>query len=397
MMEGMDREFARLLERLPDFQGGAREMAEILLTNLVMVSEIPAPTFDEEGRVAFLLERFNEYQLQNCSTDEAGNALAILPGRTGERTILVVAHMDTVFTESDDHTVAIEPGTVTGAGIGDNSLGVAAVATLPILLERLGIELNSDVILMGSARSLGKGDIEGIRFFLNNKSLHVAAGICVEGVKLGRLSYASIGMLRGEILYRVPEQYDWTRFGAGGAIVNINDVVNRILEIPLPRRPRTSIVFNNIEGGASFNTVPRLARLGFEIRSDSGEIVSRLGDTIADITAEVSSQTGAEVDFNVLARREPGGIAFSHPMAAQARSLIKALGVSPRISPSTSELSAFIDRGIPAVTIGLTQGEHYNEPNERLDIEPMYLGLAQLVGMLVAIDGGFGDEPQRLA
>lgn len=388
----MYQDFARLVDRLPDFQAGARDLSEILLTNLVIVSEIPSPTFGEQRRVGFLLDRFNEYQLQNCSTDEAGNALGILPGSSGDRNILVVAHMDTAFPEKIDHTVTIDPGAVSGAGIGDNSLGLASLVTLPIILERLGIQLRSDVILMGSARSLGRGDLEGIRFFLDNKNVPIASGICLEGVKLGRLSYASIGMLRGEIHYRVPEEYDWTRFGAGGAIVNMNDVVNRILEIPLPRRPRTSIVLNNIEAGASFNTIPRQAMLQFEIRSESGEIVRRLGNQISDIAAETSSQTGAEVDFNVLARREPGGIGFSHPLAAHSRSIIKALGINPRISPSTSELSAFIDQKIPAITIGLTQGEHYNEEQERLEIEPVYLGLAQLVGMLVAIDGGFTDE-----
>lgn len=390
----MNRDFTDLLEKLPEFQEKARDLSEILLSNLVMISEIPSPTFGESHRTGFLMERFNEYELLNCSTDEAGNALGIIPGKTGERNILIVAHLDTIFPSKTDHTVTVEPGVVTGTGVGDDSLGLAALTTLPILLSHLGIELNSNVVLMGSAKSLGHGDLEGIRFFLNNKNMVINSGICVEGVKLGRLSYSSIGMLRGEMHYLVPEEYDWTRFGAGGAIVNMNDVINRILEIPLPRRPRTSIVLNRMEAGASFNTIPRHAELQFEIRSESGEIVRRLGDQIADIGAEISSQTGADVEYKVLARREPGGIAFSHPLANHARSIIKALGVHPRISPSTSELSAFIDHGIPAVTIGLTQGEHHNEEKERLEIEPIFLGIAQLVGLLIAIDGGFTNEAE---
>jgi len=388
----MNRDFTSLLEKLPEYQEKARDLSEILLSNLVMLSEIPSPTFSETRRTAFLTERFNEYDLINCSTDEAGNALGIIPGKTGERNILIVAHLDTVFPEKVDHTVTVEPGVVSGPGLGDDSLGLAALATLPILLQHLGIELDSNVVLMGTAKSLGRGDLEGIRFFLNNKNMSITSGICVEGVKLGRLSYNSIGMLRGEMHYVVPEEYDWTRFGAGGAIVNINDVINRILEIPLPRRPRTTIVLNRLEAGASFNSIPRHAELQFEIRSESGEVVRKLGDQIADIGAEISSETGADVEFKVLARREPGGIAFSHPLASHARSIIKALGVHPRISPSTSELSAFIAHGIPAVTIGLTQGENHDEINERLEIEPVFLGIAQLVGLLVAIDGGFTNE-----
>ncbi|MFW6215221.1 MAG: M20/M25/M40 family metallo-hydrolase [Alkalispirochaetaceae bacterium] len=391
-MARMHREFGSVLSAIPGYQERIRELNEILLTNLVMVSEIPAPTFGEQHRREFLMERFNEYDLQNTSTDEAGNALGILPGVSGERNILMVAHMDTIFLEKVDHTVQIEPGYISGAGIGDDSLGVAALVTLPLILRHLDIQLESNLILMGSARSLGKGDIEGIRFFLNNKELSVDYGICLEGYQLGRLSYASIGMLRGEITYSVPEEYDWTRFGAGGAIVNINEVINRILEIPLPRRPRTSIVLNSLESGASFSTIPTQAKLQFEIRSESGQIVEDLGNEIADICAEVSSQTGAAVLFHVLARRQPGGISFSHPLAAYAREILKQLNVHPRISPSTSELSAFIDNQIPAVTIGLTKGERYSEPGERLEIEPINLGLAQLLGLILTIDRGYCDE-----
>lgn len=377
-----------LLERLPRFEPQLSELSEILLANLVMIAETPAPTFHEEQRVQFLLQRFDEYDLQNCSTDEAGNALGILPGTVGDRNIMVVGHMDTAFSAQVDHTVTIEPGYVSGVGIGDDSLGVATVATLPLILKQLGIELSANLVLMGSARSLGRGDIEGIRFFLNNKEMSISSGICVEGVKLGRLSYSSIGMLRGEIEYEVPEEYDWTRFGAGGAIVNMNDIINRILEIPLPRRPRSTIVFNSIESGASFNTIPTRASLQFEVRSESSDTVHKLGETIDNIVAEVSSQTGAEVTFETLASREPGGLSFAHPLADGARRLLKGLGINPRITPSTSELSAFIDRGIPAVTIGITDGENLNEENERIEFEPISAGLQQLLGLILALDAG---------
>lgn len=381
-----------LLSEIARYDEQVRGLLEVILTDLVMIAEIPAPTFFEANRASFLLERFNEYQLQNVSTDETGNALGILPGSEGSRNILVVAHMDTVFPDTVDHTVTIQPDYVAGVGVGDDSLGLAVVGTLPVILERLNIRLESNLILMGSARSLGKGNIEGIRFFLNNKEIQVDAGLCVEGVKLGRLSYSSIGMFRGEIVYRVPEEYDWTRFGAAGAIVNINEVINHILEIPIPRRPRTTIVLNSIEGGASFNTAPTQAVLQFEVRSESGDMVRRLEGEIGNIAAEVSSRTGADVEFAIFARREPGGLSFGHPLAAHARSILDSLGVAPRISPSTSELSAFIDKRIPAVTVGLTEGESLNEEDERIDIGRLSKGVAQLLGLIVAIDRGQCDE-----
>jgi tripeptide aminopeptidase len=368
------------------------ELSEIMLANLVMIAEIPAPTFSEQRRMEFVLERLNEYQLLNCSTDEVGNGLGILPGEVGQRNILLVAHLDTSFPDKMDHMVTIEPGYVSGLGIGDNSLGVAAVVTLPLILKELGIKLDSNLIVMGTSRSLGRGDIAGIRFFLQNTDTPISAGICVEGVKLGRLSYASIGMFRGEIRYDVPEEYDWTRFGAGGAIVNMNEVINHIFEIPLPRRPRTTIVLNSIESGAGFNSTPTRATLQFEARSESGSMVHELGETIGDIAAEVSSHTGAEVSMEIIARRQPGGIRFSHPLAVSARQILKHLGVNPRIRPSTSELSAFINGGIPAVTIGLSDGENLNLEGERIQIDPITTGLQQLLGLILAVDKGHCDE-----
>jgi acetylornithine deacetylase/succinyl-diaminopimelate desuccinylase-like protein len=388
----MDTSFDGLLSSLSGLHERLNPLTELMLANTVMIAETPAPTFSEGERMKFLLERFNEYHLQNCSTDERGNALGILPGKQGERNILIVAHMDTVFDEGSDHTVSINPEHMVGLGVGDDSLGVAAVATLPLILQELDIQLDSNLILMGSAQSLGRGNIEGIRFFLDHTDVPISSGVCVEGVRLGRLSYASIGMLRGEIRYDLPEEYDWTRFGAGGAIVNMNEVINRVLEIPLPRRPRSTIVFNSIESGASFNTIPTRGSLQFEVRSESGAIVNELGEQIANIAAEVSSQTGTDVELEVLARREPGGISFSHPLAHTAREIMKSLGVDPRISPSTSELSAFIDHDIPAVTIGLTTGENLNEENERIEIKPMTTGLQQLLGLVLALDGGYADE-----
>jgi acetylornithine deacetylase/succinyl-diaminopimelate desuccinylase-like protein len=388
----MKQELSELIDELPSIEHQVRAMRDTLLSNLVMIGEMPAPTFREENRMRYLLRRFNEHQMLNCSTDEVGNGLGIIPGTTGNRNILIVAHMDTVFDESVDHTISIQPQRVTGPGVGDNSLGVAVLATFPAILGELGIELSSNLILMGSSRSLGHGNIEGLRFFLKNTDMQIHNGVCLEGVKLGRLSHTSIGMARCEVSYRLPEEYDWTRFGAVGSIVTINELINRILEIPIPKRPKTNIVLGSINGGRSFNSIATESQLRFEIRSESGDMVEQLRQRIEDIATEVSSHNGSEVAINILAQRRPGGISFSHPLAANARTLMSSLGINPRVTPSTSELSAFIDEHIPALTLGLTDGENLNKPEESIELEEIYTGLTQFLGILLAIDRGLCDE-----
>jgi acetylornithine deacetylase/succinyl-diaminopimelate desuccinylase-like protein len=388
----MEKKFQKILDALPEYRAAAESIRETLLANLVLIGEIPAPTFDETARVCFLLDRFAECGLHNGSTDEVGNGLAILPGENDQKNILLVAHVDTPFSEKDDHTIAVSSDRVTGFGVADNSLGVAVLATIPTLLEKLNIRLNANLVLMAAARSLGRGNLEGLRFFLENNSLPIRAGIGIEGVELGRLSIGSIGMLRGEIRCTVPEEYDWTRFGASGAILTINEIINKMSAIALPRKPRTTIVFGAVEGGKAFHPIPNHALLRFEIRSDSAEMVKEIHQQIEDIVEEMSSRTESEVTLDIVARRKPGGLPFGHPLSRRTRNILKALGVEGRSNPSTSELFAFIDKQIPAVTVGITTGEHINQPGEGVLIKPMFTGLAQIVGMLQAIDGGFCDE-----
>ena len=385
----VEKEFEGILEQLPDIESQLHDFREVILGNLVMLGEIPAPTFKESERVDFITNRFSELGLLNASTDEVGNGVGILEGEEGENNILLVAHADTIFSEKIDHTITVHTDRVVGAGVADDSLGLAVLTSLPTILDRLDINLQNDLILMAATRSRGRGNLEGLRFVLDNNKIPIKAGASIEGVQLGRLSHSSIGMLRGEISCNVPEEYDWTRFGDASAILTLNEVINKINDIPLPKRPRTSIVMGSIDGGSSFNQIATNALLRFEIRSESGDMVTEIGYRMEEIVAEVSSRTGDDIELDIFAQREPGGISFSHPLARKTRFIMNALDIKPRIAPSTSELAAFIDHKIPAVTLGITEGDHLQETNETIKIDPMYKGLTQLIGTVLAIDGGF--------
>jgi hypothetical protein len=56
-------------------------------------------------------------------------------------------------------------------------------------------------------------------------------------------------------------------------------------------------------------------------------------------------------------------------------------------------MSIFLSRKIPAVTLGITHGENYYTPKATMEIEPMFTGIAQILGVLMAIDSGVCDEP----
>src|SRR5207247_4519814 len=62
------------------------------------IQQIPAPTFAEGERAAFVRQRFAAEGLSDVTQDELGNVIARLPGRSSDSPpVLVTAHMDTVF------------------------------------------------------------------------------------------------------------------------------------------------------------------------------------------------------------------------------------------------------------------------------------------------------------
>ena len=383
-----------ILNLLPQLPGQLTGIQETLIANLIMLSEIPAPTFQESARVKLLLQRMDECGLYNVSTDEAGNGVGIIPGKNPDRNILLVAHADSVYTEKADHTLSVRADEIIGPGVADNSLGMAVLATLPSMLDMLEIELNANLFLLGSTKGLGSGNLDGLRFFMENNSIPFEAGICVEGEKLGRLSYTAEGMFRGVITCRLPEELDWQRAGQNSAIIALNGVINRILEIPIPRRPRTSIVMGAIRGGKSYNVMATQSSLRFEVRSQDSSMVQSIHERIDAIIADAASSHNAEFEFKVVSSREPGGIDVGHPLVKCCRQIMQQLDVQPTIRPSMSEVSELIARGLPAVTLGITEASNLHDLNETILIKPIYTGLAQLLAVLLAIDGGFCNEPE---
>ncbi len=388
------KDIGEILALLPDLSTELLGIQETLITNLIMLGEIPSPTFEEDARIKLFLQRLVECELEHVSTDEAGNGVGIIRGKNPKRNILLVAHADSVYTEKADHALSVLSDEIIGPGVADNSLGMAVLATLPDIIERLGLEFNSNLVLLSSTKGLGRGNLDGLRFFMENNTIPFDAGICVEGAQLGRLSYSAEGMFRGHISCSIPEELDWKMAGQHSAIIAINDVINRILEIPIPRRPRTTIVLGAVRGGKSYNVMATKSSLRFEVRSESAEMVETIREKVEEIIAHATATHKADFEFTVVSRREPGGINIGHPLVKNCRNIMEGLELKPTIRPSMSEVSELISRGLPSVTLGITEAINLHDLNETIRIKPIYTGLAQLLAVLLAIDGGFCNEPE---
>ena len=377
-----------LLKGIPEQIESLKSIRESYLTDAVLLGEIPAPTFGEKDRIRLALDRFRENGLKDPTIDESGNASGVLPGAEGNSTILVMAHCDSVFSAETRHVLNVGSDFITGPGIADNAIGLAAVVGLPQLLEHLGIRLKDDLMLLANVQSLGRGNLEGARYFLETQQRPIRAGICVEGATQGRLSYSGVGTFRGEIKLQIPLHYDWNRFGAAGAITHMTRLINQVMEIPIPKEPKTKVTFGGLQCGSTFNTSPRRGSLRFEITSEDDGVLKDMEKQVNELCEQFSMETGTVVCLEVVTKRENCGIPFSHPLVKTTRSIMNEAGITPNVDPSTGDLNALIQAGHPGVTVGLTTAENLRDENETIHLEPLYGGLAQLITLLQAIDMG---------
>ena len=247
-----------LLNEMPGRIEKIRQKRDSFLTDAVLLGEIPSPTFGEENRVRTVVDRFRENGLDNPLVDEFGNASAQLPGNTGESSILIMAHADTVFSPDVRHEIQVGSDAMTGPGIADNALGLAAMISLPRLLKELGIQLKYNPILV-ALKSLGRANMEGARGFLETMSVPTKVAF-TEGSTLGRLSYLVL------VLYEVksPYKYRAIMIGKGSEqwqLGHLTGLINQIREIPILKEPETQIVFGGLKCGSSYNTSARYIKV----------------------------------------------------------------------------------------------------------------------------------------
>ena len=145
-------------------------MIKRMLDLAIEIQQIPAPTFHEEKRAEFVRDLFLKEKLQDVSIDSVNNVFARLPAmkksknkKTEYMPLIVSAHLDTVFPIGTSLHVTREADRIYGPGLGDNSVGVAALFGLLWMLRKRGNELPGDVWFVANVCEEGLGDLRGMK------------------------------------------------------------------------------------------------------------------------------------------------------------------------------------------------------------------------------------------
>ena len=292
----MTKKIEQLTGELADKRDGWLEgislSRELLLSNLNIISQVPVETFREEKRATILQERFLASHVPEPSADDVDNVSGIIQGRNSERRILIFAHMDHQPEMAIDENIVISRDRVTGRGVPEDDLALASLITLPDILSRLDLKLSSDVILLASTRSHGRGDLEGIRHFLDQYPDDIGLAINLIGIPLGTVDYFSLAKVRCDINSQTEEEPEpaWSKGINTSAILAINAVINEISSILLPKQPKTTINIGMISGGERYSIISTNAEIKLEVLSQDDELMETIIEEIHDRCIDVSAK-----------------------------------------------------------------------------------------------------------
>ena len=368
----------------------------LVVETAIAIQQIPAPTFDERARGEYVAGRMRAIGLANVEIDEIGNvygrragnpsAAADAPDMGG---LLIAAHLDTVFPAGTDLTVRHEGPRIYGPGLGDNSLGVAALLHLAQALEQHQIAHAGDIWFVANVGEEGLGDLRGMRAAVDRLHDRIAAAIALEGCGPDRIIHAGLGVRRYRITTTADGGHSWADFGAPSAIHALVRLAAKLSQLDAPKEPRSSFNIGVIEGGSSVNTIAERAALLLDLRSAAPNGLARLVGQVERALA--TARTAApEVRFTLetVGDRPAGAIPTDHPLVRAASAAYRAEGFSAALDIASTDANIPLSRGIPAVCVGVGDGENEHRLDEYIQPTRLPAGMRALLRLALTAANG---------
>ena len=355
-------------------------MSEAQYSNIIALAKevqaIPSPTFSEVQRAEFLAAQFSTLALQDVEINETGNVYARIKGGSA-LPLVISAHLDSVLTPDKNNPILARERQLTGAGIGDNAIGVAALIEIGQTLIAQKMTPPGDIWLVGDVAEEGLGNLKGMRQIVDRFKGQVQAYLVLEGIGFGMIQTAALGIHRYKIEVETQGGHPWSNFGDPSAVHELIAISTKILALKLPGNPRSSINIGSISGGGAINAIASHAEMQIEIRSEDETILESLSRTFHKIASQ-TKQSDVACSITEIGLRPSGRISENAPVIVAAQAALRSTGVTPVFATSSSDASLPISLGYPATCLAITNGRGVHTPQETIDLPTIPRGMAQI-------------------
>jgi len=330
---------------------------------LLDIVRIPAPTFHEQQRAEFFLDRFRTLGLTNVHLDDEGNALAELApeSTTPAPCILISAHLDTVFPPgtSTEPIQRTDTQRIHCPGICDNGAGLSALLAIAASLRYACINSPVTILFAANVGEEGEGDLRGMRYLFERGPYRgrIAAAIALEGSGTSSVVNRALGSLRFRATITGPGGHSWSDAGAPNPILLLSRALADIADLPLSSAPVTTLNVGHISGGTSVNSIPSSATALIELRSTSTEHLHSAASEVRRIleytvaTESATSQPPA-LHIETIGDRPAASLPDDSALLSTLRAVDRHLSLPTEQRLGSTDANLPLSLGIPALAIG---------------------------------------------
>lgn len=373
-----DEKIARALQILEDSH-------EEIVDLQMKICAVRAPSNMEENRSEYFYQLMNQIGLDKVYKDEVNNVIGLWKGTGNGPTLVIAAHMDTVFGPEIDCTPVLkEDGFIWGPGICDDTRGMVEVYAIAKTMSELGIRAKGDILFVGNVGEESLGDLRGSKhLFASNPDIDVFMSI--DGPQIESLVTNAIAGCK----------YRFTYTGRGGhalgafGIPNVNNALGyamaKIATLEVPKEPLSIFNIGVVQGGVSVNAIPAKSSMMVDLRSMSQDELDRMKEFVVIAAKEGLEKELArwshptetlELQIEILSERPGGTQDVNAPVVQAAIAAYESYGIEPKLQKGASTDSNIpISLGIPAVTVsrgGIQIDGH--TVNERFQPDQAFVG-----------------------
>ncbi len=335
---------------------------ERTLQEQIEIAEIPSPPGKEQTRANDYVRRLRELGLLDVAIDAEGNVIARRPGtRKGAPTLVLSAHLDTVFGEGTNVKVRRDGKRYYGPGIGDDARGLTVLLTVLRAMQENKLRTQGDVLFVGTVGEEGLGNLRGVKALFRDRS-DIDGFISVDNIDPApgesELVARAVGSRRWQIAFTGPGGHSYGNFGTPSAVHALGRAISIISDLQPPAEPKTTFTVATVSGGTSINAIAEQAELRIDIRSESATALAALEEQIlaaADRAGvEEGKRWGAEpvrVEPTLLGDRPAGAGTSDNPTAVAWTAAVIALGQkAPKVVAASTDANVPMGLGVPAIT-----------------------------------------------
>lgn len=343
---------------------------EKTLADQIAITEVEAPPFHEEERAKYFAARLEEMGL-TATIDKVGNVLARREGTGNGPTLVLAAHLDTVFPAGTDVKVRKEGNRYLAPGISDDARGLAAILQVLRTLNEFNVQTVGDILFVASVGEEGNGDLRGSKFLFNESGIAIDGFISVDGVNVHRVLSGATGSKRYRVHVDGPGGHSWNAFGTPNVIHALSRGISKFADLQTKTAPKTTFSCGTIHGGTTVNSIPAHVEMELDMRSAGAAELEELEALILPCFEQgvkeenarwgYSDEDGCKLTLEPIGHRPGGGQSDEVSVLQAARGAMGALGI-PLLSYSfaSTDHNIAVNKGVPATTLGGGGKEGFN-------------------------------------